>query len=151
MRNIFIIVVLVLSTTFSYAQEKAKKTPEDKAKKKTTEMVSSLKLTKEQENMLYSTNLKAYQSIEKYDTKEHSKKDKKKQKDMVQKLRDAEYKKIMSPAQYKEYLRLEKEEDKKKDAEKELKKQEKKKEKEAVKEKKPETKDSKAKSANKSK
>lgn len=133
------------------SQEKVKKTPEEKAKKRTTEMVTSLKLTKEQENMLYSTNLKAYQSIEKYDTKDHSKKDKKKQKDMVQKLSDAEYKKILTPIQYKEYLRLEKEEDKKKDAEKELKKQEKKKEKEASKKEAPSGKDKKNKEANKSK
>lgn len=132
MRKIILILALLMSATLSYAQDKVKKTAEDKAKKKTSEMVTSLKLSKEQENMLYSTNLKAYQSIEKYDTKDHSKKDKKKQKDMVQKLRDSEYKKILTPAQYKEYLRLEKEEDKQKDAEKDLKKQEKKKEKEAA-------------------
>lgn len=132
MRKLFLIATLVLTTLVTLSQEKVKKTPEEKAKKRTTEMVTSLKLTNEQENMLYSTNLKAYQSIEKYDTKDHSKKDKKKQKDMVQKLRDNEYKKILTPAQYKEYTRLDKEEDKKKDAEKDLKKQEKKKEKEAA-------------------
>jgi len=108
------------------AQEKNKKTPEEKAKKKTTEMVTSLKLTKEQDALIYSTNLKIYQSIEKYDTKEHSKKDKKKQKDIAQSLRDKEFKRILTPAQYKQYIALDKADDAKKDAEKEAKKKAKK-------------------------
>jgi hypothetical protein len=108
------------------AQVKAKKTPEEKAKKKTTEMVTSLKLTKEQDALIYSTNLKIYQSIEKYNTKEHSKKDKKKQKDIAQSLRDKEFKRILMPAQYKQYIVLDKVDDAKKDAEKEAKKKEKK-------------------------
>lgn len=118
---------MLASTLFSQAQDKAKKTPEEKATKKTTEMVTALKLTKEQEKMLYSTNLKAYQSIATYDAKKPSKKLKKKQKDIVQKLRNDEFKKILTPAQYKEYQRLDDEDDKKKDAEKKAEKQEKKK------------------------
>ncbi len=127
MRKIFLLILILSFTLGLNAQDKAKKTPEDKARNKTTEMVTSLKLTKEQEKMLYSTNLKAYQSIAAYDAKKPSKKLKKKQKDIVQKLRNDEFKKILTPAQYKEYQRLDDEEDKKKDAEKKAEKQEKKK------------------------
>jgi hypothetical protein len=49
------------------------------------------------------------------------------QKDIVQKLRNDEFKKILTPAQYKEYQRLDDEDDKKKDDEKKAEKQEKKK------------------------
>lgn len=118
--------MLILFAFVNSAFAKDEKTPEEKAKKKTTEMVTSLKLTKEQESMLYSTNLKVYQSIEKYDTKDHSKKDKKKQKDIAQSLRDKEFKRILTPAQYKQYVALDKADDAKKDAEKEAKKKEKK-------------------------
>jgi|688.fasta_scaffold480594_1 hypothetical protein len=127
MKKLFFLIIIVTATIVSQAQDKAKKTPEDKAHKKTTEMVTALKLTKEQEKMLYSTNLKAYQSIAAYEAKKPSKKLKKKQKDVVQKLRNDEFKKILTPAQYKEYQRLDDEEDKKKDAEKKAEKQEKKK------------------------
>jgi hypothetical protein len=127
MKNyLFTLFIICLAFLLS-AQDKAKKTPEEKATKKTTEMVITLKLTKEQEKMLYSTNLKAYQSIATYDAKKPSKKLKKKQKDIVQKLRNDEFKKILTPAQYKEYQRLDDEDDKKKDAEKKAEKQEKKK------------------------
>jgi len=127
MKNyLFTLFIVGLAFTLS-AQDKAKKSPEEKANEKTTEMVTALKLTKEQEKMLYSTNLKAYQSIATYDAKKPSKKLKKKQKDIVHKLRNGEFKKILTPAQYKEYLRLDNEEDKKKDAEKKAEKQEKKK------------------------
>ena len=114
------------------AQEKVKKTPEEKAKKKTIEMVSTLKLTKEQDALIYSTNLKVYQSIQKYDTKEHSKKDKKKQKDIAQSLRDKEFKRILTPAQFKLYIALDKADDARKDAVKEAKKKEKKEKKRTI-------------------
>lgn len=125
MKQLFFILCIFSATFVSFAQEKAKKTPESKAAKKATEMTTTLKLNKEQEKMLYSTNLKAYQSIEDYDAKKPSKKLKRKQKDIVQKLREAEYKKILTPAQYKEYQLLEKEDDAKKKAEKKIKKEKK--------------------------
>ena len=49
MKNLFFLIIIVTATIVSQAQDKAKKTPEDKARNKTTEMVTSLKLTKEQE------------------------------------------------------------------------------------------------------
>lgn len=122
MQKVFLTIVLVLVLIGSIAQAKEKRTPEQKTIAKTNEMVAWLKLTKEQEKMIYSINLRAYQSIEKYDTKNHTKDEKKKQKDKVQKLREDEFKKILSASQFAEYLRLEKEEDIKKDAEKAAKK-----------------------------
>ena len=112
----------IFSVQWSFAQEKSKKTPEDKARKKTGEMVTQLKLSKEQENMLYSVNLKSYQSIAAYEAKKPSKKLRKKQKDIVQGMRDTEFKKILSPAQYALYQKMEAEEKKREDAEKALKK-----------------------------
>jgi hypothetical protein len=126
MKKLLFLYLFMNISSLLIAQEKNKKTPEEKAKKKTTEMVTSLKLTKEQDALIYSTNLKIYQSIEKYDTKEHSKKDKKKQKDIAQSLRDKEFKRILTPAQYKQYIALDKADDAKKDAEKEAKKKAKK-------------------------
>lgn len=126
MKKILFLFLMMNTIAVLNAQEKAKKTPEEKAKKKTTEMVTSLKLTKEQDALIFSTNLKIYQSIEKYNTKKHSKKDKKKQKDIAQNLRDKEFKRILMPAQYKQYIALDKVDDAKKDAEKEAKKKEKK-------------------------
>jgi len=126
MKKILFLFFLLNICSLLNAQDKVKKTPEEKAKKKTIEMVSSLKLTKEQDALIYSTNLKVYQSIQKYDTKEHSKKDKKKQKNIAQNLRDKEFKRILTPAQFKLYIALDKADDAKKDAEKEAKKKEKK-------------------------
>lgn len=126
MKKLLFLFLFMNISSLLIAQEKNKKTPEEKAKKKTTEMVTSLKLTKEQDALIYSTNLKIYQSIEKYDTKEHSKKDKKKQKDIAQSLRDKEFKRILTPAKYKQYIALDKADDAKKDAEKEAKKKAKK-------------------------
>ncbi len=126
MKKLLFLFLFMNISSLLIAQEKNKKTPEEKAKKKTTEIVTSLKLTKEQDALIYSTNLKIYQSIDKYDTKEHSKKDKKKQKDIAQSLRDKEFKRILTPAQYKQYIALDKADDAKKDAEKEAKKKEKK-------------------------
>lgn len=126
MKKLLFLFLMMNTISVLNAQVKAKKTPEEKAKKKTTEMVTSLKLTKEQDALIYSTNLKIYQSIEKYNTKEHSKKDKKKQKDIAQSLRDKEFKRILMPAQYKQYIALDKADDAKKDAEKEAKKKAKK-------------------------
>jgi hypothetical protein len=125
MKKILFLFLITISSLLN-AQEKAKKTPEEKAKKKTIEMVSTLKLTKEQDALIYSTNLKVYQSIQKYDTKEHTKKDKKKQKDIAQSLRDKEFKRILTPAQFKLYIALDKADDARKDAVKEAKKKEKK-------------------------
>lgn len=110
------------SAFFLFAQNKAKKTPEDKARRKTSEMVTAMKLSKEQENMLYAINLKAYQSIASYEAKNTGKKLRKKQKDIVQGLREKEFQKILTPAQYAEYRRLEGEEDKREVAEKTAKK-----------------------------
>ena len=126
MKKLLFLFLFMNISSLLIAQEKNKKTPEEKAKKKTTEIVTSLKLTKEQDALIYSTNLKIYQSIDKYDTKEHSKKDKKKQKDIAQSLRDKEFKRILTPAQYKQYIASDKADDAKKDAEKEAKKKEKK-------------------------
>jgi hypothetical protein len=126
MKKLLFLFLFMNISSLLIAQEKNKKTPEEKAKKKTTEMVTSLKLTNEQDALIYSTNLKIYQSIDKYDTKEHSKKEKKKQKDIAQSLRDKEFKRILTPVQYKQYVALDKADDAKKDAEKEAKKKEKK-------------------------
>jgi hypothetical protein len=128
MKKIMLFLLTLISLS-AIAQKKPEKTPEEKARKKTTEMVSALKLNKDQESRLLDIHVKAYQSIEKYEAKKPGKALKKKQKDIVHKMRDAEYKKILTPEQYNKYLQIEKEEDrikalekaekkKKKDAEK---------------------------------
>lgn len=126
----FLTIICILWAHFSFAQENTKKTPEEKAAKKTAAMVSSLHLNQLQEKLLYELHVKSYTSIQQYDTKEHSKKEKKKQKDIVQNLRDKEYRKILTPAQYKQYTVNEKAADKLKDAEKAAHKKEKKEKKE---------------------
>jgi len=87
-----------------------KKTPIEKAKEKTEEMQKDLQLTPDQNKKIYDINLKAYTSIAEYDTKKPSKKLKKKQKDIVQNLRDDQYKKILTSAQYQKYKELKKKE-----------------------------------------
>ncbi len=87
-----------------------KKTPIEKAKAKTEEMQKSLQLNPEQTKKIYEINLKAYTSISEYESKKPSKKLKKKQKDIVQNMRDDHYKKILTPAQYKKYKELKKQE-----------------------------------------
>jgi hypothetical protein len=82
------------------AQEKDKKSPTEKAASKTAEMVTELKLNKDQEGKLFAINLKAYQTIGAYADKNKDKDLRKKQKDIVQKYRDLEYKKILTVAQY---------------------------------------------------
>lgn len=117
------ILLLLLITMFVFGLNAAvKKTAQEKAQAKTSEMVTALKLNKQQETSLYNLHLKYYQSIETYDTKDHSKKDKKKYKDQMQAMRDKEYKKILTPDQLKQYIMLDKAADAKKDAEKKAKK-----------------------------
>lgn len=101
-----------------------KKTPAEKAKEKTEEMQKNLALTPEQNKRIYEINLKAYTSIQDYEAKKPSKKLKKKQKDIVSDLKKAEYKKILSPAQYKKYEEIKKKEkEEEKAKQKELEKQ----------------------------
>lgn len=103
-------------------EKKEHKTPEQKARNKTTEMVTAFKLTKEQDAMLYSTHLKYYQNINALEAKDPKKKEKKKKKDQFQAQRDKDYKRILTPAQYKLYTAAEKAEDLAKEKEKQAKK-----------------------------
>ena len=116
--NKFLLVCLLISIGLpSIAQ---KKSINEKATAKTEEMQKVLQLSKEQQTKLYEIHVKAYTSIAEYDAKKPSKKLKKKQKDIVQKLRDDQYKKILTTAQYKkykDYKKLEKEEEKRKSKE----------------------------------
>lgn len=109
--------VLLLSGLTSFA---GKKTPAEKAKEKTEEMQKALQLTPEQNKKIYEINFKAYTTISDYEAKKPSKKLKKKQKDIVQKLRDDQYKQVLTPAQFKKYKDLKKQE---KEAEKKLEEQ----------------------------
>lgn len=121
--NKIILLVLCLSLSLStLAQEKAKKTAEQKARANTTEMTTYLKLSKEQETMVYSSELKYYQSTDAYEAT-HKKKEEKKFKAQAQANRNKDYKRILTPAQYKQYLAKEKAEDLQKEKEKLLKKQ----------------------------
>lgn len=117
MKHIIILFVFLSLSVSSFAE---KKSPEEKAKKKTEEMTQELKLSPDQQKKIYEVNLNAYKSIASYEVKKPSKKLKKKQKDIVQDLRDKEYKKILTPAQLKtlqELKKKEKEEEKKQEAE----------------------------------
>lgn len=115
-RFIFLSLILFGSLT-GFA---GKKTPAEKAKAKTEEMQKALQLTPEQNKKIYEINLKAYTTISDYEAKKPSKKLKKKQKDIVQKLRDDQYKKVLTSAQLKKYKDLKKQE---KEAEKKLEEQ----------------------------
>ena len=114
----FLLVLVFFSIAFhSFGQ---KKTPAEKAKKKTEEMQKDLQLTPDQNKKIYDVNLKAYTSIADYEAKKPNKKLKKKQKNIVQDLRDKEYKKILTAAQLKklqEIKKKEKEEEKRMEAE----------------------------------
>ena len=117
MKQFLLVLILFSLTINSFGQ---KKSPEEKAKKKTEEMTQDLKLSPDQQKKIYEVNLNAYKSIASYEAKKPSKKLKKKQKDIVQDLRDKEYKKILTPAQLKtlqELKKKEKEEEKKQEAE----------------------------------
>jgi len=107
MNKLFLVVLFTFSSLFAMA---VKKTPIEKAKEKTEEMQKDLQLTPDQNKKIYDINLKAYTSIAEYDAKKPSKKLKKKQKDIVQNLRDDQYKKILTSAQYQKYKELKKKE-----------------------------------------
>jgi hypothetical protein len=107
MKNVFLVAFLLFVTSIAFAD---KKSPTVKATEKTAEMQKGLQLTPEQNKKIYEINFKAYTSIAEYEAKKPSKKLKKKQKDIVQKLRDDQYKKILSAAQYKLYRDLKKKE-----------------------------------------
>lgn len=125
--------ILWIAVTVFAKDNKPKKTPEQKAKEKTSELVTTLKLNKDQETKLYTTHLTYYQTTDAYEAKNPSKKDKKKFKDRAQAERDADYKKILTPAQLKQFAANEKAEDVQKEKEKKEKKEEKKKQKDAEK------------------
>lgn len=117
MKHFLLVLVLFSLAINSFGQ---KKTPTEKAKKKTEEMQKDLQLSAEQNKKIYDVNLKAYTSIAEYEAKKPNKKLKKKQKNIVQDLRDKEYKKILTSAQMKklqEIKKKEKEEEKRMEAE----------------------------------
>ena len=118
MRKLILLLALLSFSAGAYA---GKKTPADKAKEKTDQMQKDLQLTADQYKKIYDLNLKMYTSVEEYDAKKPSKKFKKKQKQIVQDLRDDQFKKIMNTAQYKKYHELKKQA---KDEEKQLMKSE---------------------------
>jgi len=107
MNKLFLILAFVFISSVAFAQ---KKTPTEKASAKTEEMKKALQLSPDQQKKIYEINMKAYTSIADYETKKPSKKLKKKQKDIVQNMRDDQYKKILTPAQYKKYKDLKKQE-----------------------------------------
>lgn len=113
-------IILLVFLSFGISSFAEKKSPEEKAKKKTEEMTQDLKLTPDQQKKIYEVNLNAYKSIATYEAKKPSKKLKKKQKDIVQDLRDKEYKKILTPTQMKtlqDLKKKEKQEEKKQEEE----------------------------------
>lgn len=113
MKRILLFLVIIVLSTSVYAD---KKTPTEKAQSKTEEMQKDLQLTADQVKKIYDINLRAYTAIADYETKNKDKKLRKKQKNIVQDLRDDQYKKILTSAQYKKYKDLkkkEKEEEKK--------------------------------------
>ena len=115
MNKLFLVLAFIFFSTAAFAD---KKTAAEKAKDKTEEMQKNLQLTPEQNKKIYEVNFKAYTSISDYDAKDPGKKLKKKQKKIVQDLRDDQYKKILTSTQYKKYKDLkkkEKEEEKKLD------------------------------------
>lgn len=115
MKRILLFLTMIVLTTSVYAD---KKTPTEKAQSKTDEMQKDLQLNADQVKKIYEINLKAYTAIADYETKSKDKKLRKKQKNIVQDLREGQYKKILSSAQYKKYKELkkkEKEEEKKLD------------------------------------
>lgn len=117
MKHFLLVLVLFSLTINSFGQ---KKTPAEKAKKKTEEMQKDLQMTPDQNKKIYDVNIKAYTSIADYEAKKPNKKLKKKQKNIVQDLRDKEYKKILTAAQLKklqEIKKKEKEEEKRMEAE----------------------------------
>ena len=116
LKQIFV-VALVLISTLAYAE---KKSPTEKAKEKAEEMKKDLGLNADQYTKIYDINVKAYTSIAEYEAKKPSKKLKKKQKDIVQNMRNDQYKKILTAVQLKKYKDLKKQE---KDEEKKLEKQ----------------------------
>lgn len=115
-RTLFLAFLLLIQ----FSAFAGKKTPAEKAKEKTEEMQKALQLTPEQNKKIYDINFRAYSTIADYEAKKPSKKLKKKQKDIVQKLRDDQYKSILTPAQLKKYKDLKKQE---KEAEKKLEEQ----------------------------
>ncbi len=111
--------LLILGCSLNLMAEK--KTPAEKAKAKTEEMQKDLQLNPDQNKKIYDINLKAYTAIAEYEAKDPGKKLKKKQKNIVQDLREDQFKKILSPAQYKKYKELkQKEKEAEKQKEKEL-------------------------------
>jgi periplasmic protein CpxP/Spy len=116
MKKIFFLVLFLSAAIIATAE---KKTAETKAKEKTAEMTKNLSLTAEQSSQIYTVHLNAIRSIDEYEAKKTGKSLRKKQKDVVKKLREAQFKKILTSAQYKKYQAM-KEQQKK--AEKEEKK-----------------------------
>ena len=78
MKKILFIVFAISIQLSAFAD---KKTPAQKAKEKTDEMVKELTLTADQQKKIYDINLKAYTAIDAYEDKKPSKKLKKKQKE----------------------------------------------------------------------
>ena len=116
MNKIFLLIAFILISTASFAD---KKPPIEKAKDKTEKMQKDLQLSADQTKKIYEVNLKSYTLIADYDAKKPDKKLKKKQKAIVQDLRDDQYKKILTSVQYKKYKAIrkqEKEEEKKLEA-----------------------------------
>jgi hypothetical protein len=105
MKHFFLIACLFC---LAFNAKAEKKSPADKAKEKTEEMTKDLALNADQQKKIFEINFNMYKSIDDYETKNPTKKLKKKQKDIAQDMRKAQFKKLLTPVQFKKMLDLKK-------------------------------------------
>jgi hypothetical protein len=114
MKRILLLSCILFLAFTSWAD---KKTPAQKAKEKTDEMTKDLQLNADQQKKIYEINFNMYKSVDDYEAKDPSKKLKKKQKDIATDIRKTQFKKVLTPIQFKKMLDLKKLEKEKEKAE----------------------------------
>lgn len=83
-----------------------KKSNAEKARVKVEEMQKNLQLTSEQAGKITDIYIKSYMAIDDYEAKKPGKSLKKKQKEIVKKMREDQIRKVLTAAQYKKYKAL---------------------------------------------
>ena len=121
MKVLSLLLIILHVGLLSYSQQYKRKTPEEKARKYTTEMASEIELTKEQEEKIFLINLNVSRQFDSlYASKPEQDLLRKNTIDILKK-RDAEFRKVLSNEQYLRFDDIQREKREKKMQEKKAK------------------------------
>lgn len=118
MKIINLLLIILHLSVLGYSQEYKRKTPEEKAKKYTMEMVEEIKLDKDQEEKIYEINLNVSKQFDSLYASKPEKDILKKNTIDILRARDVEFRKVLTTEQFLRFDDIQREKREKKQKEK---------------------------------